>query len=289
MTQAFEGTINTVTDPAIDSSPVADPTTASNPDGINGEPSPGTQPAAAEPPATEKPAGDNQEPEGKTEPEDDKLDRFDKHPRFQELIKQNKEFKAQLAELTEKLKAPPAPATPPKDFESDLKALDKQLEDGDIGLAEYQQKSREIAKEQSKWEMEQREGETQRKAEAAKLQAKFLEEFPFVASLTAERTDEIAALKAANPLHDDVSAAMALHIKGLQEGQDAAVKAAVDKAVKETEDKLRKEFEAKRTTKSLGAGPATPPAADDPLKDTKAQGGLRIALASKLAGMRQAS
>ena len=286
----FEGTLNTVDDPTTASSPVAD-TSAVVPDDVGGTPPAAAQNAdtATDPgkaadtkAADEAKAAEAKEAEAKAAAEKADEERFDKHPRFKQLLGKVKELEAKLATA-------PVEAKTTRDFDGELKALDEKLENGNLSLAEYQKQARVIAKEQSQAEWDARASAEQGKAEQQKLQAQFLTDHPYVEKLVSEQADAIAELKTANPLHDDISAAMALHIKELEAGRDQAIKEAVDQAVKETETRVRKDIEAKRTAKSLGAGPATPPQPTDALKDTSQAGGLKVALAQKLRTLREAS
>lgn len=281
----FEGTLNTVDDPTTASSPVADTSTAT-PDDVGGTPPAAalnTETATDTGKAKDDPAKADEaakEAEAKAKKADE--DRFDKHPRFQQLLGKVKELEAKLAS------APPEVKTS-RDFEGELKSLDEKLESGDLSLAEYQKQARTIAKEQSQAESDARAAEAQTKAQQQQLQTQFLTEHPYVAKLVSEQADAIADLKAANPLHDDISAAMVLHIKELEAGRDQAIKEAVEQAVKDTETRVRKDIEAKRTAKSLGAGPATPPQPADALSDTAKAGGRVSAIAQKLRTLREAS
>lgn len=307
MSETFEGTLNTVGEPVLDSSPSEDSHTET-PDGIGGtsagtintdtddnDQENGDQAASDTAEGNEGKTTDGQTTDQEKSSENDASDddkstddsntRFDKHPRFQELLKQQKEQKALIEDLQKKL----AEAEPKRDFDAELEALAGQLEEGDIDLKEYNAQVKSLAQEQADAERAAKDAEEQQQREIQVAQEGFLKEFPFISELLKDSPDEIEALKAANPIHDDATAAMALHIQQLEASKEAEIKEAVEKAVQEAQKKFEKNLAAKQSAKSLGSGPAANPEPNNELKNTATAGGVRNVLAKRLASMRSGS
>lgn len=211
--------------------------------------------------------------------------RFDQHPRFKELHSSNKELKEQLAALSSKLEEMnPQEQT---DFDSKFSDLDNKLEEGDITLAEFNKQSRALMQEQTAFERQQATETAQAQSRTRELQDKFLKDHDYLNDLLKSKPDEIGALIDANPLHDQVSAAMELRIKELETGQETAVKEAVEQAVKAKEQEMLKNFKAKQSARSLGEGArSAEPDANALLKDTSQHGGVKNVLAERLKARR---
>lgn len=225
--------------------------------------------------------------------ETEELDRFDKHPRFQKLLKENSEFKnqtkefnRQIAELQKQLSHMQTP-TKQRDYDAEINGLDEKLASGDLELSDYNKQVRKIEREKADAEWSLRLNEMEQKGRAQEYQAQFIKDYPYVDEFLKTRQDEISSIRGTNPIHDDLTAAIALKVQDLEAGQQQAIDDAVAKATKETEARVRKDYEAKRTARSLGSGPATTPNQDDELKNTKAHGGAVQAIAARLARSRK--
>ena len=249
-------------------------------------------------------------PKAETQPEDDT--RFDKHPRWQEMLRErnaereraialeaelkaHKELMAKRDESAQKGKAEQPPA---KDYEAEFKRLDKALDNGDISVDEHRSQSGKLFREQAREEAkalaeervnavlkEYREKERQRVEEERHRairdkQAKWLAENPKFTELVKDGTLE--KIKKEDPfgLHDDYSAYLVW-----KAGEEKAA------AVKEAEEKHKANLKAKREAQTLTAGPAVTPSepVDPTLKDSKKFGGRTSVLAEKLAAMRRAA
>jgi len=235
------------------------------------------------------------EPEVKEEPKVE--DRFDQHPRFKELIEaknslkgENDTLKKQLQDLAARVDGITAPKG--RDFEKDLSALEEKLEAGDLDLAAFAKEQRKILAEQGETDRQRLLAEINQQGQLQKSQEQFLTDHPYINDVLQTKYDDVQRLRQANPLHDDVSAAMAVKIRDLETAaqdfetaKEAAIKEAVEKAKKETEETVIKNFKAKQQARSLGSG-SRPAPDDDSLKDTSQQGGVRNVLAASLRRMR---
>lgn len=239
--------------------------------------------------------------------------RFDKHPRWQEMIKERNAERERAIALEAELKAhkelverfreqQKQPETkvekPAKDYEAEFRKLDKALDIGDIDINEHRLQSgrlfREQAREEAKALAESRVGEVLKEYQAKEQQrleeerqrsvrdkqAKWLSENPKFNELSKDGTLERIRREDPFGLHDDYSAYLVW--KASEE------KAA---AVKEAEEKLLANLKAKRDAQTLASGPsATPSEPRDPaMKDSKKFGGRTSVLAGKLAAMRRAA
>lgn len=225
--------------------------------------------------------------EGKTEEDV----RFDQHPRFKELHKSNKEMAARLAEMSAKIESLTANPADTRDFDAEFKKLDDDLESGDLSIAQHSAKTRKLSQEQAAEERESARRQEREQYQARELQDKFLKDRPYLTELLESNADEIAALIAESPMHDNVSAAMELRIKQLETANEKAIAEAVAKATKETEQKMLANFKAKQSARSLGEGAraASEPDPDAALKDTGKHGGVKNTLAERLKARRKAS
>lgn len=282
--------------PPAESSPAEEPKDATTQSLPNES---GTEPAK---PAEGESSG---EPlKGAAQSEDDS--RFDKHPRWQEMLRERnesrekaialeaeirtiKEMMAQSQRVPERTQE----QKPSRDYDAEISKLDEQLESGDISLTEHRQKERAILRDQQREEASRIRQEAEKSVQtvlqqktAQELQTKFLADNPrFMELKNAGKLDQI---KKSDPygFHDDFSAYLAMQ---LQEAEDAKSKA-VEQAIKETEDRVLKNMKAKRESMTLGPGPSSAPADDEKtppeLKNPKKFGGVTSVLASRLAAKR---
>lgn len=245
-------------------------------------------------PQAETPSAETQNTEPATgtepnvEPQADEDTRFDKHPRFKQLLSSEKTLKQQIAAMEQKLAKLEAPPAPPRNFDAELDALDAKLAEGDIDLATHQKQTRQIQRELANYEREQAQRQTAEQYQARELQDAFLKDHGFVKELLDTRSDEIDALIQQYPLHDSLSAALALRVKELETAQDATVQKAVAEAVAAKEKEMLANFKAKQTARSLSedARSVTAPDLNAPLKDTAKMGGVKQALAGRLKALR---
>ena len=224
--------------------------------------------------------------------------RFDKHPRFQELITSNRAFKAQLAQQAEQIEA--LKATPEK----------KEPEYNDLGMKSneeltemfeenprtfLQDFAKQIHAEVRSEVLSEVQGEiaASREAEERKsIEATFnnyAQDNPTFDDMW--DSGKIQNFMDKNPGHNAISAHMALT---KETDTQAAIDEAVAKALKDAETKSDKSQKAKKNAQVLGSGPASSGHAVGQipveLKDTKKYGGLATVLASRsLARTKQAS
>ena len=224
--------------------------------------------------------------------------RFDKHPRFQELITSNRAFKAQLAQQAEQIEA--------------LKAIPekKEPEYNDLGMKSneeltemfeenprtfLQDFAKQIHAEVRSEVLSEVQGEiaASREAEERKsIEATFnnyAQDNPTFDDMW--DSGKIQNFMDKNPGHNAISAHMALT---KETDTQAAIDEAVAKALKDAETKSDKSQKAKKNAQVLGSGPASSGHAVGQipveLKDTKKYGGLATVLASRsLARTKQAS
>lgn len=236
-------------------------------------------------------------------------DRFDKHPRFQELIQgrnQDKEAIAALKAQVETLTAIASGKEPPK---ADAKAAaDDDTPPPPIPYRDITQMTKEQILE---WMEDDPQGyEANRFAQflhetmvyqhrAGKQSAAKAEQDAARASVqkTYEQYEkdnpdfrpmwdsgEIMKFLDANPGHNPISAHQLLTA-------EKRVQAAAEKAAKEAEERVVKNFQAKRGAQVLDGGPGRTPAPTEhaELTDTKEKGGLMHVLAGRLQAMRSAA
>lgn len=219
--------------------------------------------------------------------------RFDKHPRFQELIQSKNSLKEQVQTLQSKV-------------DEGLKS--KETEDPD-----YKDVSKMTAEEIREWMEEDPVAYT---ANIAKqIRAEVMKE---VDEKSSQRTHEDHVFKTLdnyaaknktfdpmwdsgeiqkfmnkNPGHNAMSAHMALTAESTAKDVETRIEEAVKKAQKETEEKIIKDFKAKRGAQVLSAGPTTTGTVQGKiapeLKDPKKFGGNNTVLAERLKQRRQAA
>lgn len=223
------------------------------------------------------------------------LDRFDKHPRFQELNQKVHDLTEKLqAALTPKqeaaakatAKADEAKGLPYKDITTMSKeeVLEWQ-EDDPVGYAAnlYQQihhESREALKREAA-EAEQQKATVQKTESIKATYQKYESENPdFRAKWDA---GELQKFMDENPGHNAISAHMAMT-------SEARIRAAVEKATKETEARVIANFKAKRNAEVISDGGAVKEGGiPDELKNPDKYGGTTQAIAARLERARAAA
>lgn len=285
------------TTPSTDSSPVDEKPIDANSQDVSG-----TEPAKPDDVSASAPAVD-----AKSAPQGD-LDRFDKHPRWQEMIKARDEAKdrsialeAELKAIKEMMQQPSIrqqaqqTETPARDYDAEISKLDDQLENGDLSLAQYNKATREIYAAQRQEEAQRYQQEAQRTVQQAlqeksaqELRSKFIEKNPDYERLLKDGTLDRIASEDEFKIDNQYTAFLKHQIQELRSSQQALI----DKAVKETEERVLANFKAKQGALTLGQGPGAAPADADgkvppELKNPKRFGGVTTVLANRLAARRQ--
>lgn len=218
-------------------------------------------------------------------------DRFDKHPRFQELNRRVKESDQRIAKLEQELaaarKASPGdgkgegndPQAPPFKDVSKMKPeelLDWQSEDPQG----YYRNLLAQAKHELSQDLTQSAEQRQREDAVVATFENFAKANPDFDQMWDDGT--LQEFIRTNPGHNAISAYHALTA-------DAKLKAATEKAAKEAEAKFVKNQRAKRISDVLPQGPSAPGStgADDMLRDPKKFGGSTTVLAQRLAERRR--
>ncbi len=241
--------------------------------------------------------------------------RFDKHPRWQEMIKQrNDERDARIA-AEARMKAleefhsrqtavQQKTQEPQRDFGTEFAKLDKALEDGDVDLNQYRSQLAKLSREQAQADaksiisqemdaIKKQQAEQVRAQTVKERESRFLADNPRFMEL--KNAGEFDKIKKEDPygFHDDLSAYHAFLAKEGTDKFKADLDAAVAKAVAETEEKVLAQIKAKQGAKTLGTGPASAPTDDikaaPELKDPKRFGGRTKVLADRLLHSRRGS
>ncbi len=229
---------------------------------------------------------------------DDKLDRFDRHPRFQELLGKVRDLTRQLAETRGEIQGRPGqgpqnrPQAPEKLPYVDITTkTDDELrewqEDDPKGYAAnlYRQMEHELERAfVSKAQAARTRAEAAARQEAVRgAFQKYEKENPDFRPMW--DSGQIMEFMSKNPGHNAISAHMALT---RQAAVDAAVKAAAEKAAKETEERVRKDFLAKKNAAVIqdGGAPRATGELPDELKDPGKYGGRVAAGAERLRRLR---
>ena len=208
--------------------------------------------------------------------------RFDKHPRFQELLKAKKTQAEEIAKLQAQLSSLSKPAET-KDFDKELSELDAKLEEGDLSIAEHSKAVRQILREQQDAERQRLMSDLQQQQEAESFQKSFMEEHPYLKEFQEARSDELDEIRSTNRLHDTISAAMALRIKDLE----AEIAKAEKQGFAKGQEQTVKNFKAKQNARALSTGARAVPDNDlAELQDTKKRGGAANVIADRLRRIR---
>ena len=224
--------------------------------------------------------------------------RFDKHPRFQELISGNRAMKAQIAQQAEQIEAlqeiPEKKETAYKDMGAMPKEeLTEMIEEDPQGFArnlalQIRSEVREEVLSEVQDEIAANKETADRKS-IEKTYTKYSQDHSDFDKMW--DSGKLQSYMDENPGHNAISAHMALT---KEVDAQSKIDEAVAKAVKETESKSTKSLKAKKNAQVLGGGPSSTGRAVDQmpveLKDTKKYGGLATVLAARsLARSTQAS
>lgn len=219
--------------------------------------------------------------------------RFDKHPRFQELIHSRNDLKEQLktlqSQVNEGLKPKEVEDPGYKDISKMSVADIREWMDEDP-IAYTANIAKQIRAEVS---AEVAGTFSQRSQEDNVL--KTFDDYAAKNETFDPMWDsgEIQAFINSNPGHNAISAHMALMSEGNAKGVEAKVKDAVEKAVKETEERVIKNFKAKKGAQVIGSGPVTTGTVQGKiapeLKQPKKFGGVNTVMAARLKERRQAA
>lgn len=237
--------------------------------------------AAAE--VEEKPAAQAQEDES----------RFDKHPRFQELIQSKNDMKEELktlrTQVSEGLKKEPEKDPGYKDV-SKMTAdeVREWMEEDPVAYTAN------IAKQIRAEVTKDVEGQFSQRSHEDKM-LKTFDDYAAKNETFDQMWDsgEIQRFIDKNPGHNAISAHMALMSDGNAKGVEIQIKDATEKAIKETEERMIKNFKAKKGAQVLSSGPTTTGTVQGKiapeLKDPKKFGGINTVLAARLRERRQAA
>lgn len=218
--------------------------------------------------------------------------RFDKHPRFQELIQSKNSLKEQVQTLQSKVdEGLKAKETEDPDYKDVSKMTAEEIHEwtDNDPVAYTANIAKQIRAEVMK---EVDEKSSQRTQEDKTL--KTFDDYAAKNDTFDQMWDsgEISAFISKNPGHNAISAHMELTAEGKTKDVEARIKDAVEKAVKEAEDKVIKNFKAKKGAQVLSSGPATTGTAHGKvapeLKEPKKFGGINTVLAERLRQRRQA-
>lgn len=235
-------------------------------------------------------AGDTEDAAAKVEAKpvkDEPADRLDKHPRFQELIREKNELKQKLAELDARVTTGAKPPEPVKPAYEDLSTLgdedilNKFNEDPKGFLANFAKQVHAEVKNDLMQQQDLRDQERQAQLQEQQTRSTF-------EKYSKENTDflemwnngDIPKFMEDNPGHNAISAHQLMTAQ-------KRIDEAVQTAVKEAEERVTKNYQLKRTNAVLGSTAATPgrgvPRVPPELKDPKAYGGVTTVLAQRLA------
>lgn len=228
--------------------------------------------------------------------------RFDKHPRWQEMLRERDSVKQQFEqERIARAK-----------LEGELEALKRQTQvEKPPVKADYKDITALTAEEIAEWQATDPKGFAANMYAQVKHEALMKMQEDFRAEREQEKqrisiektykefedkhkdfkpmwdSGEIVRFIEANPGHNPISA---YHAMTYEARMQKAIEEARAKAIKETEEKVNKNWMAKRQARVLGTGPSGPGAdtEDKELKDVKSQGGLYNVLAKRLERLRTA-
>lgn len=231
---------------------------------------------------------------GKTGDEAQDKDRYDKDPRFQEVIKEKETEKEQRiraeaerdflrAQLLKNIKSTDE-LEPTKEPEyKDMTVMtEEELADwqADDPKGFFANLTRQVRAEVTT-ELRQESVVKSQQSKAIEALDKYARENPTFDKMW--ETGEIQKFMRENPGHTTISAHIML-TKGAREKEIA------EKARKEAEETVRKNFKAKQNARVMGEGPSVSgrqPEIDEVLKNTKEHGGVVSVLAKRLSDMRR--
>ncbi len=289
----------TLNEPAPDPSPVANPDDliATVDEAIPVVPSEETQKTdegakAEETKAAELEKSEADEKAAKQAQEDET--RFDKHPRFQELIQSKNDLKGQLKALQSKVDEGSKTKEPEKPEDLGYKDTSKMTadelrdwmdEDPVAYTANLTQQIRAEVTKDVNGKLTQQTHDDQ----VLKTFDDYVAKHETFDSMW--DSGEIQSFMDKNQGHNAISAHMALTAESNATNFETKIKDAVEKAVKETEERVIKNFKAKKGAQVLSSGPTTTGTAHDKvapeLENPKKFGGINTVLAARLKARRQ--
>ncbi len=228
-----------------------------------------------------------------TETEAVEGDRFDKHPRFQELIQSNREYRERIAKLEGTLETMKefAPKAEKKNEAPTFVDITTKTDDE---LREWMQEDPKgynanlYAQIRHELMQEYQQARTQESARTSvqKTFDGYAEKNPDF--LPMWKSGEIKRFMDENPGHNAISAHILLTAEKRKGESEKQMQERIAKAVKEAEEKVTKNFQAKKSATVLSGAPSAAPASgeDAELKDTKSRGGLVTTLTERLQRMR---
>lgn len=228
---------------------------------------------------------------------DKDTDRYDKDPRFKEVITQRETEKEQRIRaeverdfLRTQLLKDPKTAEPEVKPDLDYKDMsvmteeelaDWQADDPKGYLANLLRQAKAEVTVAIKTEMEQENAVKSQQTKAIEVLDNYAKENPTFDKMW--ETGDIQKFMRENPGHTAISA----HIILTKETREKEI---AEKARKETEETVRKNFKAKQNAKVIGQGPSVAgrqTEEDEVLKNTKEHGGVVSVLTSRLINMRR--
>jgi hypothetical protein len=236
----------------------------------------------------------------KTDGADGDMTRFDKHPRFQELIKSKEELTIKAAQLdaqnrllADQVKTIQMNYQPPQnrveqppadDFDTKLVDLNKKLDEGEVSMSEYMKDYTKLVETRTTAKVQAIQAEQQKNMKMSSLETQFLSKNADYMDIV--QSGKLEPIKQADPLHDNISAYYAYKAQEAKAGAEKSIQDAIEKTKKETEETMIKNFKAKGRADVLGEGPAHAPAEqganDARLKQSKKFGGATNLLAARL-------
>lgn len=282
----------------VDSPTIDGPVTDIDPDSQPTDPDESTRTAGtidADPPAEALKTEIGEPGEGDIkELSEEEIARFDKHPRFQEIIGQRDNARTELTTIRSELdllKNQVATNVPEKEPEPRPYKDITQMSEEEI-LDWQSEKPVEFARnlyQQVLYETKATlTAEGQRKKQESSIDKTYQEFGEKNSDFDAMwKTGELTKYINANPGHNAISAYHELKAESLVSGNQKTIDEAITKAVAAKEAEMLKNFKAKKTATVLGGGPAQGPAPIDPeLSNTRAKGGLVTTLAARLVALR---
>jgi len=244
------------------------------------------------------------EEEKKASEEDD---RFDKHPRFQELIKDKNELRdglnkalAKIDELEGRVKGERTADQEATQDQTDFEDLAEMDDDALVQLMSEKPKTflgnlaRQLRHEiqaEIRAELSERETKTREQNRVATVYEKFASTHPDFDPLW--DSGKITAYIKANPGHNPISAYYAVTESDRQAEMEKKIQEAKEQALKEAKEKGHQALTAKKNAAVLGAGPSATATRSNQvpadLADTSKFGGLTRVLANRAAARRAGS
>lgn len=205
--------------------------------------------------------------------------RLDQHPRFKQLVADKNKVVLQMKALQAQKAANPGNI---RDFAAEKLAIKDKLNSGDIDLDKYSTQIEGLVNEEAQLVKDADTAKATADADHAENTKLFLKEFPYIDEILEKQADDVELLIGMNPLHDKVTAAMALHIQSLTEQNQEKIDAAVKEAVEAAEKKFNKNAAAKKRASGLDKGNRSVKDGDDSDLNAKSPTDLRTNVARAL-------